>query len=193
MRSKQFNDLILPWILKIEGGYSNLAADGGGATNLGISLRYLKTVPDHDGDGFLDGDIDRDGDVDIDDIRLLTPEHAADRYYKDFWLTGGCDQMPIVVGLCLFDALVNHRPQTAKMLLQRGLGVKADGDIGPITRAAARHAVYTKFLPDYFSYRAVFYHDLVQRDQSQSVFYRGWLRRLFLLQQYLMRWCYEPV
>ena len=48
-------------ILKHEGGFSNHSSDPGGATNYGISLRWLKSEG-------LYGDLDDDGDVDIDDI-----------------------------------------------------------------------------------------------------------------------------
>ena len=191
---QNFQNYAVPWITNpdVEGGFSNDASDKGGATAFGISLRYLKNVPDHDGDGFLDGDVDHDGDVDIDDIKLLTPQDALQRYHQDFWLAGQCDDMPPAIALCMFDALVQHRPKTARMLLQRGLHVKADGYVGPVTLAAARNtsvdSIIDNFLPDYFSYRSQFYHDLVMLDSSQAKWLRGWLRRMFLLQSYILRY-----
>ncbi|MBW8034200.1 MAG: peptidoglycan-binding protein [Planctomycetes bacterium] len=189
-----FKQYAVPWITNpaIEGDFSNDASDRGGPTRFGISLRYLRNVPDHDGNGFLDGDIDEDGDVDIDDIRALKPGDAIERYHKDFWLTGKCNEMPPGVGLCLFDGLVQHRPKTAKMLLQRALRVSADGYIGPITIAAAQNvtsiSIFDDFLPNYLSYRSQFYHDLVLLDSSQAKYIRGWFVRMFLLQNYIFRY-----
>lgn len=187
-----FQEIAVPWILDAEGGFVNDASDRGGATKYGISLRYLKNVPDHDGDGFLGGDYDQDGDVDVDDIRAMRTEDAIERYYQDFWLAGRCHDMPPAVGLCLFDALVNHRPKTAKIILQRGLRVVADGIVGPMTLAAANNttvdSIFDDFLPDYFSYRTQLYHDIVLANSSQAKFLRGWHRRMFLLQSYLLRY-----
>lgn len=176
----------LPWLFEVEGGLNDDAADRGGITKYGISLRYLKNVPDHDGDGFLDGDIDKDGDVDADDIRALSPADAIARYEQDFWLAANCDQFPRHVALCLFDSMVNHRPGTAKRLIQRGLSVKPDGVIGPLTRkAAASHNQY-HFLNDHFSYRCVFYRDISIKHPGQAKWLRGWLRRTHALHQYIL-------
>lgn len=186
------NDLFekeaLPWIDEVEGHkLTNDPNDRGGATKYGISLRYLKNVPDHDGDGFLDGDLDHDGDVDEDDIRLLTPAHRAERYENDFWLAAKCNEMPRHVALCLLDCMIQHKPKTAKMLIQRGLGVKADGIIGTKeTIPAAMKSNPLQFVQEHLSYRAQFYHDIVVSNSTQAEWLRGWLRRCFLLEQYIL-------
>ena len=186
MQSDLFRHFALPWILRVEGAFNDVAGDRGGATNLGISLEFLRSLPDHDGDGFLDGDIDHDGDVDATDIRGMTEEAAGKAYHDYFWIPGRCDEMPAVVALCLFDGLVNHRPKTARMLVQRALRIAPDGAIGPGTLAAAAKAEPHDFLADYLSYRAQFYGDLVRAHPDQAKFQRGWYRRLFLLQQYVL-------
>jgi len=48
----------LPTVLRHEGLYSEDPADPGGATNYGISLRFLRQLGDTDGDGFAEGDLD---------------------------------------------------------------------------------------------------------------------------------------
>jgi lysozyme family protein len=186
VRSDLFQRLAVPWILDAEGGYVDDAADRGGATRHGISLNFLRSLPDHDGDGFLDGDLDRDGDVDVDDIRRMDTARAIDLYHQYFWAPDRCDELAPAVALCLFDGLVNHAPRTARMLVQRGLRVLVDGDIGPKTRAAAAQANPGAFLADYCSWRAMCYADLVDRDPTQARFRRGWFRRLFLLQHYTL-------
>ncbi len=185
MYSITYQTLVRPW-LAVEGGEVNDSADRGGPTNLGITLTTLQALPDQDRDGFRDGDIDRDGDVDTADLRALRAEHQARILYDYFWQPHGCEDLPPAPALCLFDGLLNHRPGPAKRLLQMGLGVSADGRVGPATRAAAESCDLHRFLPDYCSYRAQFYADLVRADSSQARFARGWYRRLFLLQQYLL-------
>lgn len=78
-------DAAFPVILRHEGGFVNHPNDPGGATNYGISLRWLKSIGDFDGDGILDGDLDNDGDVDVDDIRLLTPVMAGNFCRIHWW------------------------------------------------------------------------------------------------------------
>ena len=64
-----------------EGGFTDDPVDTGGATNWGVSLRFLKDAGDLDGDGVLDGDLDGDGDVDYDDIKKMARAEAI-RIYK---------------------------------------------------------------------------------------------------------------
>ena len=178
---------VLPWLKEVEGvEETNDPDDMGRATKYGISLRYLKGVPDHDGDGFLDGDLNKDGVVDEDDIRLLTPADAAIRYEQDFWLAARCDEMPRHIALCLFDCMVQHRPKVARLLIQFGLRVKADGFIGPVTIAAAHKSNPYTFVSDHLSYRSVFYHDIVVSNSTQAKWLRGWYRRIHLLNQYVL-------
>jgi lysozyme family protein len=185
MYSPIYAQFVRPW-LTVEGGYVNDPADRGCVTNLGITLPTLQALPDGDRDGHRDGDIDRDGDVDADDIRALRVEHQVRILYDYFWAPNRCEDLPPVVALCLFDGLLNHRPGPAKRLVQQGLGVPADGRIGPMTIAAAERCDPAQFLPEYCSYRSEFYATLVRADASQARFARGWYRRLFLLQHYLL-------
>ncbi len=168
MSDSAFTAVALPWILKIEGGYVNDAADRGGATRHGITIGLLKAIR---GEG-----------VTAADVRALSEADAAEIYHTHFWLANGCNALPLAIALCLFDGAVNHQPATARRLLQKGLGVTADGIIGPVTRARAGRADASVFLPDYLSHRGKFYARLAEKDPSQVKFLRGWLKRLFLLQ-----------
>ncbi len=54
-------------VLEHEGGYVDHKNDPGGATNYGISLRFVKQSTG------IDLDVDGDGDIDADDIKAMTP------------------------------------------------------------------------------------------------------------------------
>ncbi|MFV0470220.1 MAG: glycosyl hydrolase 108 family protein, partial [Dysgonomonas sp.] len=58
-------ELLVPFILKWEGGFVNDPDDSGGATNMGVTIATWKQVGyDKDGDGFIG----------IKDLKLLTKD-----------------------------------------------------------------------------------------------------------------------
>lgn len=189
-------DLALPIILEHEGGYVNNVHDPGGATNFGISLRYLQARGDLDGDGFADGDIDRDGDIDADDIKAMMPTDAAQFYRTGFWYPGKYglinDQE---LATKAFDLGVNMGIKQGAKCVQRalmaaGVGpIADDGAIGPITIAAINASDALVLLAATRSEAAGFYRALVLRNSALrkrmidvpdfSVFKKGWLRRAY--------------
>ncbi|MAM39321.1 MAG: hypothetical protein CL949_15700 [Erythrobacter sp.] len=182
-------------LLGIEGGYVNDKVDRGGATQFGISLRFLVAEGkiDDDGDGFADFDIDMDGDIDGADIRQLTILDAKILYKECFWNRLDCGSFPEPIGEMLFDQAVNGGLSAAAKLLQRALNaitrdkrfrtipLKVDGVIGDQTRARldtylnrfgeeAIVAAYREAVKDR-------YHAIVRSNPSQARFLRGWLNR----------------
>ena len=73
-------EILAPFILSWEGGFSNHPNDKGGATNKGVTIVTWKQV------GY---DKDGDGDIDVSDLRLITEEDAVSRvmkpHYWDRW------------------------------------------------------------------------------------------------------------
>jgi lysozyme family protein len=72
-------------------------------------------------------------------VRTLDATEAAEIYIVNYWQAAGCAQLlPLSGTLALqqFDTAVNHGVGFATRLLQRELGVTADGAFGPKTRAA---------------------------------------------------------
>ena len=139
----------------IEGGYVNDRRDPGGETNFGISKR---SYPDLD-------------------IKALTKAEAIKIYRRDFWDAVRGDDLPPIVAVAVFDAAVNQGVRPAIQLLQRALGVGADGVIGEITLAAAAQADPEELLVEYLGWRARRYHGTNNAD----VYIRGWMIRLFRL------------
>jgi lysozyme family protein len=115
---------------KWEGGFVNHPKDPGGATNYGVSLRWIKD------DGI---DVDGDGKIDIADIRALTPEIAAELFKKHFWDLLKLDNLPPLAAVATYDAAVNTGRGQAVKFLQRACNSFAgdrladDGKLGPKT------------------------------------------------------------
>ncbi len=138
-------------ILAEEGGQSNHPADPGGLTKFGISQRAYPTL----------------------DMAHLTLADAEALYRRDYWQPIQGDSLPPGLDLLMLDCAVNQGVVTAIRLLQAALKLKEDGVLGPVTQAAAAHA-----LPDgldrFAAERALRY----EFNRNEESFGRGWYRRL---------------
>jgi lysozyme family protein len=109
------------------------------------------------------------------EIEHLTLERAKELYRRDFWQAADCDDFAWPLNLILFDGAVQHDPQDAKELLQKAVGVKADGKIGPLTQAAVARLPVREAAVQLLRTRLEYY-------QSLRLFSRygdGWEHRLF--------------
>ncbi len=192
-------------LLKVEGGFVDDPADRGGATKLGISLRFLKAEGqiDANGDGLADFDLDMDGDIDGADIRLLTGDLALALYHRCFWQRLGAEGFPAPLGEMLFDQAVNGGLTAARKLLQRAINqrlmlaakngakapapLKVDGAIGTATNEAMRWLLrypacgmpgLTSAFREAVADR---YHAIARANPSQKRFLKGWLVRADML------------
>lgn len=110
-----------------EGGFVDDPDDKGGRTNLGVTQGTLdafrRNYAAH-ADGFPV------------DVKGLTHAQAEEIYYHMFWEAAGCERMPAMVAVAVFDYAVNSGPMKAFKRLQEALGVEPDGVWGPKTEAA---------------------------------------------------------
>lgn len=185
-------------VLDTEGGFVDHPNDPGGATNRGISLRFLKAEGklDLDGDGILDFDLDFDGDLDRADIRKLFKQDAKVLYFRCFWDRLKLDALPPPIGEMVFDQAVNGGRSAGVKLLQRAINaclrrggdsapahIGEDGVIGLETIHAMNWVIHWRRLGTSalaMSYReaaAQRYVDLAARNPKLRVFLKGWLRR----------------
>lgn len=106
-----------------EGGYVNRKTDRGGPTKYGITAATLaahRGVPK----------------VTAEQVRNLTIDEAESIYRKSYWGPAGGDQLPAGLDYQAFDTGVMSGPKRAVTLLQRTLGLREDGWIGPATLKA---------------------------------------------------------
>ncbi len=172
---------VMAWTESREGKYVNNPNDPGGATYCGVALRTVREL-DTDRDGRLDFDLDGDGDVDALDIQALKDHPAkVEVFYLDrYWVPVRGFELPAPLALFAFDSAVLHGVGPALLLLQRGLGVAQDGQIGFRTIAAA-HAASPATLDNCLEERMQLLLRIVEKRPASREFLKGWTRRLFAL------------
>lgn len=168
-RSNRFQTA-LEFALRWEGGFSDHPDDRGGATNRGVTQRVYDEWLEQRGE-------------DPKSVRDITEGEVHAIYNTGYWLSGRSDALDPNVDWVQFDASVNHGPRGAKRLLQRALNdcgkaVAVDGVVGPKTLAAARETPADALAKAYIEQRRALYHRIVERNESQNVFLRGWLNRV---------------
>lgn len=162
---KENFDKALAFVLKDEGGNDDDPADHGGRTSRGITQReYSAWLSEQ---GMPSEDVWQAPQVQIDTI-----------YHEEYWLPY-CDLFPSGTDYLYFDMAVNSGPHEATLILQRALGVAADGRLGPVSREAAANCKdEADLIAKYTYYKREFYNAL-----HQPKFLKGWLKRCDDVQQ----------
>lgn len=182
-------NILLPFILRWEGGFVNDPTDRGGATNKGVTISTWRQV------GY---DKDGDGDIDVADLKLLTNEDVRDRvlipHYWNRWKADTIHDQK--VANILVDWVWASGVHGIK-IPQRLLGVKADGIVGPKTIEAVNFADPKSLFLAIYDERVKFINDIIERSvleyerkigrkatenellkYTQKRFRKGWLNRL---------------
>ena len=182
-------NILLPFILRWEGGFVNDPTDRGGATNKGVTITTWRQV------GY---DKDGDGDIDVDDLKLLTNEDVRDRvlvpHYWNRWKADTINDQKIAN--ILVDWVWASGSHGIK-IPQRLLGVNVDGIVGPKTIEAVNFADPKSLFLAIYDERVKFINNIVERSVSeyekkfgrkatetellkytQKRFRKGWLNRL---------------
>jgi len=141
--------------------FSNDAHDPGGHTMCGIIQREYDLYRKHWGKKPRD-------------VRELTEIEGREIYRMNYWMPE-CPKLPPGLDLVYFDEAVNAGPHAATLLLQRALGVTADGVWGPITDLAIKGAAHDlkATISAYTKEREHYYRGL----KGFPYFGHGWLRR----------------
>ena len=156
---------IIPIILKHEGGYVNHPLDNGNCTNKGVTLATYRY---HFGKNKT-----------CNDLKKITTEQWNYIFRKGYWdKIKGDDINNQSIANLLCDWQFNSGIYAIKFT-QRILGVCDDGIVGDKTIAAINGYKNQKQLFEkMLARRKKHYDDIVRKNPSQKVFYRGWMNRL---------------
>lgn len=108
------------------------------------------------------------------DIENLTRERAKRIYRKDWWDKLGMDRFRSAMQYQMFDAAINHGMYNSTKILQYAVGAKADGIIGPRTRASVAATELNDLLMCFLAERLVFMTNV----RTWSRYGKGWARRI---------------
>ena len=146
-------DTVEKWLVRIlghEGGFWDDPV--GGPTKWGISQRSYPHL----------------------DIPSLPVEYAAEIYKRDYLNPLQWERYHDGVAFQLFDFGVNSGPKTAIRHLQRELGLKDDGVVGPVTITRISALSESDLIMILIANRIEFMTDLRNWDSAG----RGWMRRM---------------
>lgn len=156
---------IIEGIIAREGGYVDHPADRGGPTNYGITLGRLREWRG-------------DPNITANDVRMMRRGEAALIYLNDYIHRPGFHLIPDDhLREHVIDFGVHSGPVTAAIKLQKVVGVKQDGLIGPDTMKAIRRMGAAKASNLLMAERIKLFGRVVSKDHSQAVFLNGWLNR----------------
>jgi len=169
-------DLAIPRVLQHEGGFVNDPADPGGATNFGVSMRWLKSQ------GLLT-EVEHSTNTDdpIEAIKKMSRDEASGFYHQYWWDAYKYgDIIAQAVANKVFDTAVNVGAPRAHRWLQTVAGATpVDGIIGPGTLSKVNAMNSVALLSGYQVMQANFYRGLVQAKPGLEKFLKGWLLRAY--------------
>jgi len=155
-------DKCLPDTLIEEGGYSNDPHDPGGMTMEGIIQREYDRWRRARG-------------LPTQWVRKIADDEMRTIYHDEYWLPD-CPKLPAGLNLCVFDTNVNNGIHAGTVLLQRTLGISADGVWGAETDktvAAIAAADLQRLIQRFYTLRGRYYQSL----RNFQYFGRDWMRR----------------
>jgi len=155
-------------VIAHEGGFTNDERDPGnklldgrkGSTMLGCTQANWEKYIGHE--------------VTQDDMKALKKEDVKPLYKRDYWDAVRGDDLPAGVDYAVFDFAINAGPAAARKMIQKALGVTADGSIGPATMKAIQEAEGKDLLDKFSHSKEAFYKSL----PTFQTYGKGWLKRV---------------
>lgn len=156
-------ELLIPKIVKWEGGYVNNPADRGGCTNMGVTIEtYRKIIKPN---------------ATCDDLKKITLGEF-ERVFRKYWDAWKADQIEDQKVAELLVDWHYHSGAWGIKIPQNILGVTYDGIVGPITLAAVNRQDPKEFHQKVWERRKLFLENIVRADASQKRFLNGWMNRI---------------
>lgn len=163
-------------ILNVEGrSFTNHPADKGGPTKFGITQKTLSAW--------------RGKNVSAKDVENLEESEAKQIYKAKYWDKANLGFLANEnMAMVMMDQAVNRGVATAITMAQVMMNsqskthLQEDGVLGPKTKNAMELINPDFFCREFIQAAQHSYWDIVQRNQSQAVFFRGWLNRTHILQ-----------
>lgn len=149
----------LKYVRADEGGNDDDPDDPGGRTSRGIIQR------EYDAWRRSKGLVTRD-------VWTASDDEINSIYHDQYW-EPWCDAFPPGLDYLFFDMDVNMGQHEAVLLLQRGLGVAADGKIGIVTQGALKTCDPSKVIAAITAAKSTFYHQL----RTWWKYGKGWTAR----------------
>tara|TARA_R110002153_G_scaffold223652_1_gene376237 strand:+ start:1212 stop:1757 length:546 start_codon:yes stop_codon:yes gene_type:complete len=109
----------------------------------------------------------------IDVMKQLTVDDVMPLYKSNYWDAIKADDLPSGVDVSCADLCVNAGPSRASKILQKVVGAKPDGKIGPQSLAAVSLQEPKDLLQKYYDERERFYRSL----RDYKIYGNGWSRR----------------
>ena len=170
-------ELTIPFTLEKEGGFVNDPHDAGGATNMGVTLYTYTSYCRKK--GYAKPTVER--------LKQLTREQWCEIMRTMYWdVVGGDHIQSQSVALAIYDWAVHSGPATAVRQVQRILGVKADGIVGPVTLASVNSVSPLPLFGQIQQARLKFLGSLCSGTDGRAAnnrrYLNGWIRRVQSIQ-----------
>ena len=157
-------ELLMPLLLKWEGGFVNDPKDLGGATNKGVTLCTFRQFYGED--------------KTIEELKVITDEQWSYIFTQGYWDKCLADQIEnqsmanLIVDFCY------NSGTHAIEILQKLLGVSVDGVVGDITISSLNEKSNSDFFYQYRSARINFLERICKRRPANRRFMNGWRNRI---------------
>ena len=162
----------LSFTLSKEGGYVNDPDDPGGETNKGITVAVYNQYRRNHGEP-------------LQSVHGITDEEISDIYKSEYWDKADCDLLSHGLEIAHFDTAVNCGISGANEILQKCIGVRTDGMIGPATKAKLAAVRHDLLIPVYLANRKYHYQAIVEEKPIMVKYLQGWVNRVNDLQIYI--------
>lgn len=163
---------LAPFIKKWEGGFVNDPSDLGGATNKGITIGTYTTYRRSKGQPKPT----------VSDLKRITDEEWMDIFKSKYWDKFRADeiQSQSVADICVDWLWMSG--STAIKRVQKVLGVKRDGIVGPKTLSAINSISPLPLFGMIKAERKRYYDEICRTRPANKKFLKGWINRLNDLQ-----------